>query len=1007
MKLTPEQEKAITLPKSMAVIASAGTGKTTVLTQRFLYAITNRHIPVSGLLAFTFTEKASGEMKERIMRSETLSLLDRAHLNVSTIHSFCHKLLSKHGAVFGLEEGFNIASDEALKIWHNLETRLWIASELENPESSLTQFCEQYGTKNLSKTIRHLIGEDLTQVSVEQLTAQGRNQQEHALLTQFLQKNQEFQEYLLQRRIQSQVLSYNDLETLCLRLFVQHPDILKSLQNRYREILVDEFQDVSQQQMQIIHSLFTAEHNTLFIVGDPKQSIYGFRGGNTRYFFETSELIQNAGGEEVYLSQTFRTPKGLTNYFNAVFPNLLGDKLYHQALSEQDTAFCLSAKLLDKKADSEHSATEQMVSDCVSKIKKLVDNGAAPADIAILLRARTALSEFEKRLETLGIATLHEAKFPYTDIPTISLYWHILRILCKDASRIVQLGLLRLEPFRFSENFISHINKTNEENIFLNQTLDLFASQKEAKLWDQLTQFLKKWHQATSDLLPTQIFDLISEDLRHFSDQIDLKALGILRPIIKTWQDQGNKDLAALSHFLNDLNNPDFTFKKAKDSPNAVSLITVHGSKGLEFDHVFVIPGKSSPKDKAIFLRSNNNFTFKAPDEKSIDGLDYPLIHSEASAKSEEQNKQFELEEEKRLLYVALTRTKKSLHLYTDNLTGTLAKKLKSETQDFSNYNEWLYWLATKAKEQPSPEFSSLITGQQRLGLEDPNQHEPTDFTPITAQQELLSRLPLQHHAPTAIETFVQCPKKYHLKHVLGIRGSFGFATNKKGATLSAAERGNLIHLVMQNAVFDESFNLKEAIEQAAFALKITASTETLADELSGLLHKLKDSPRFDEIFIEPDFSFEEMPFVLQLGTRVISGQIDKVLHKKSETNEEWTILDYKTHNIRSEAQRSRLLDEFYFQISTYALALAKAKGLDRVKTMILFTSDMTTSEVIHDANSLQAFESELQNTLEQLGTCLINNDFPVTSNEKHCEGCVYYEENYCDVMSKRHPNSS
>ena len=226
------QEKAVKAEASqLLIMAGPGSGKTTVLTKRLAYMISEKNIPADNCLAITFTRKAAGEMRERLSK---LLGEKAAGLNMHTFHSLCFSILKKNHETLGLSEDFRVISKEEKSLY----------KEDEIPEN---------------------------------------------------------------------ILEFDDLITLTLKLFNENPDILNSYKNRFQYVSVDEYQDIDENQYELIKLLVPSDGNILAI-GDPNQAIYGFRGGSAKFFNNFKTDYPNA--QVISLKNNYRSTNTIVNASN-------------------------------------------------------------------------------------------------------------------------------------------------------------------------------------------------------------------------------------------------------------------------------------------------------------------------------------------------------------------------------------------------------------------------------------------------------------------------------------------------------------------------------------------------------------------------------------------------------------------------------------------------------------------------------------------------------------------
>ncbi len=1014
MKLTLEQQKAITTPKSLAVIASAGTGKTTVLANRYLDLIQNRAAAVHTILAFTFTEKAAREMQTRILASGAVKPDEMSEASISTIHAFLAKLFKRHGHHVGLENDFEIMNEHAHKLMLDYEVRKFIDESLAAKDKAVTGFLKFYGPFQLDHTITELLKLDVGSLSeaecailnpTEEINSETNKTKE--VLSNFMLSCRGFAQKLAAERLKKKLLIYADLETLALKLFDENPQIALSLAKRYRHVLVDEFQDIAPREFRLIAHLFHPELNELFIVGDPKQAIYGFREADADLFRAILKKIEAASGEVIYLTETFRTPKALTTLFNDGFSQLFSHDIYKPAVSHKDDPNARVEIITAPQTDEneEMSKHDLFADNVVTKIKELIATGVAPRDIALIANARTAMPAYAKKLAALNIAVNFAENTGALNHPVTALLWHVLMYLTGDRNRITQAGIVRSPLFNFSENFIDHLLKTDGKDLFFGQTLDLFAATKEKEKFTALCVSLKQEMGLASLLTPVELTKTVMAHLFSTPSAIDKAVCDRFVTLIESWQAAGATTLALLRPMLARLKNEDFDLSLVETRDNAVSLLTVHGAKGLEFDHVFILPGtRPRPNIAAFIHKKGEGFVFKAHDCDKERTLKYKLEEPASFTTIKDSLFVLTRDEVRRLVYVSLTRARRCLYFVVDPASKELREKLAKNPDDVStlkSYNDHLYWFSeTKAKLHLTEAGHPQLT----IPLDDASENKTTslDWSPVATATPSLPVISV-----TQIETFFFCPKKYQMLYGDRVRpvnmALPNFEANQKSAPtkISSRERGNFFHEVLQFYDYKREQNLDTVIDQALFNQHLNDAGGALRTEAHLLVTKLKNNRVTENILFAGEESREETKFSLKFKSFVLAGQIDKIVCTRDDQGRErWLVVDFKTHHAVTSEDRDRLMDEFSFQLACYALATAKSLGLKELETMVLFTNGPDFRVIKHTPESLAACEVSLENIFADYLTKSVNNHFPLTTHRNLCARCAFYAGNYCGVRT-------
>ena len=558
--LNPEQQKAVTYTDGPSIIlAGAGSGKTRVLVYKVLYLIMEKGVDPANILMVTFTNKAAGEMRERI-----LSFMPGASVTVSTFHSLCSKILRIDGKHIGISNTFVIydEQDQIDAVKQALE-KLNISPKDFKPSSILT-------------TISQAKNQLITDEDYKNF-AQGRFQETVAEVYPIYQKI----------ITQNMALDFDDLLLKTTTLFKECPEILSKYQNKFRYILIDEYQDTNQAQYKLTKMLGGKWQNVC-VVGDFSQSIYSWRGADFSNLNKFKDAF--AGALTFHLSQNYRsTQKILDAAYSVISKNTTHPilELWTENSKGQDLSIY--------EARNEHNEAEFIIGKIIEE--KLTDSNFKFSDAAVLYRTNSQSRSIEE-------VFLHHS-IPYVLIGGTRFYQ---RKEIKDV-----LSYLRLTSNKKDSVSLKRIEKLGKTKFkkFI-EFLSTFASSGMQTI-DILDTILKE-----TDYL--SLYDDADEEDRGRLENIkELRSVAIEFPILLDFLE--NVALVEQEYM------PDHP-KNLKDKKDAVVLMTLHAAKGLEFPLVFMIG-----MEEGLFPHSRSLL------EKS------------------------ELEEERRLCYVGMTRARKKLFL--------------------------------------------------------------------------------------------------------------------------------------------------------------------------------------------------------------------------------------------------------------------------------------------------------------------------------------------------------
>ena len=601
--LNEEQLAAVeTIDGCVRVIAGAGSGKTRALAHRFAFLVNEVGVMPSNIMCVTFTNKAANEMKKRIRRL----IGDNDCGYVCTFHGFCVALLKEDGHYIHYPQSFVILDSEDTDA---ILKDIYEENGFTLRDAPIARIKDHIGYCKCRKYpdyYKYLIESDM-------------NKALERYKTELDTSDKIFWAFVYyQRRLLA--IDYDDLINLSLFILSDNNEIRLKWQKRLEYIMVDEFQDIDVQQYSLVRIL-SAYHNNLFVVGDPDQTIYTWRGANIRFINDFDKEFKDT--KTIILNKNYRSSTDILDVSNSLIKNNV----------ERIPKELVSVKGRDIPVEYNHAKTSELEAKWIADtIKELVKNGAQYSDIAILYRAHYLTRPIEE--------VFIKDKIVYTLYSGIQFY---ARKEIKDV-----LSYLRLAVYKDDLSFkrIVNVPKRNIGKAKM-QIITKYALQNNCTLYSALVdlaesdvfkgskakEFVELIEKYSTEYRELSLIDFIArllndsgyeEYLRTEGEQDRLDNLAELKKSINDFEFTYGEELTA-EDYLQSI--ALYTNADVKQNANSVKMMTIHTAKGLEFPYVFV-----AGMSEGIF-----------PSKKTKDRAG--------------------MEEERRLAYVAFTRAEKGLYI--------------------------------------------------------------------------------------------------------------------------------------------------------------------------------------------------------------------------------------------------------------------------------------------------------------------------------------------------------
>ena len=585
--LNPNQQQAVTADnENLLILAGAGSGKTSVLTQRIAYLVREKNVFPSKILAVTFTNKAAKEMRKRV---ESLLETSTSGMWIGTFHGIAHRLLRRHAEVLGLDPDFKILdADDQLQIIKKVVQALSI-DDKRFPPRAIRGFINARKDEGVRSDDLHSSDQRYDYVFIKAYAA-----------------------YETQRQ-SDKALDFSDLLLYMHELFQHHKEVRELYQERFKVILVDEFQDTNKIQYDWLKNLVT-ENNSIMAVGDDDQSIYGWRGAKVENIHKYQK--DYAPVNIIKLEQNYRSTQTILDAANAVISNneermgknlwSAGDKgepiALYEAVSEREEAAYVATKIADK-----------------------VRQGVSPSDVAILYRSNAQSRVLEEALISEKVSYRIYGGVRYFERSEIKDVLAYLRLVTMSEDNLAFERIVNVPTRGIGLRTIEKIREYARDG-----GLSLWASAEdmvEAKLLPAKLLSDKALEDKMKIVLEGSGLLEFHGDSKHEKAQQKLENMQELVNAAKNFMPPVGavEPEAMLSEFLS------FAVlesgeSQADENIPAVQLMTLHSAKGLEFPHVYMVG-----LEEGIF-----------PTSRALDMED-------------------KLAEERRLCYVGITRAMKAL----------------------------------------------------------------------------------------------------------------------------------------------------------------------------------------------------------------------------------------------------------------------------------------------------------------------------------------------------------
>jgi DNA helicase-2/ATP-dependent DNA helicase PcrA len=963
LKLNDAQRRAITHGEGpLLVIAGAGTGKTRVITERIRHLLqSDESLSGENILGMTFTKKAAGEMKARVVKATG----ERGKaVTLATFHSFCETLLAEADPQRLMLDEF----DHWILLRRNLRRlRLDKYRRLADPGQFLNDFVEFF-----SRCQDELVSSEDYQRYAAGLAARLEaerdaldedalaERQETVALQQELARAYRASEELLREKNR---VSFGSLITGAVALLERDTQLRDALQKKFRYILVDEFQDTNIAQLRLLELLAGPTKN-IVAVGDNDQAIYRFRGASFASFKLFLERF--AGWKEGQDSTRFRV--ALTENYRST-PNIL--RVAMQVIGQNAVSADFPKKVLspnkppgEKIRIVELATPEEEARWIASELERIHGAGRRWKDFAVLYRQHAHRDQLVEELSRRKIPFVI-TKLSILEHPLVRDVLAYLRLIVAPYDDIACARVLAVPAWHLeARDLVRLAERARKEKKGIYDLLQLpqgqLAFDGSHEALGQLVEFISTQRKTLNRRTAREILASVTEwlEIPQRAKEHDRKYMKRLAEFMKEWEPKSEtRGLAEFIEYLDYYAQAGGVVSLEDDAPlDVVQLMTVHGAKGLEFPQVFL-------------LRVNNR-AFPATERPRV--FEFPVELMKEGSPAE----QFHIQEERRLFYVALTRAE-------ERLTITTVTEKKGKVPVFI---EDIVMEPAVKRQDVRQLMPKLPPAGRDDGVQENLWEDSELFPAAEGSAKIFSRIadwaeefhppspePLTL-SPSALSGYRTCPQRY----------LFGYLWSLREGPKAAMTFGAVMHTTIKRFVDQLRKGVKLPFEEVRRIFETEWNSKGFEDEYQEGEYK-KDGLEQLRVFhagmmADPPQAMEqEKTFELPLDNNVIiKGRIDQINSLGNKRDVE--IVDYKTGRAKKDADAKRDL-----QLSLYALAVKEILELEPVRLVFHYLQDNQRQETTRDAKQLD----EAHKIVQEAAADIRAGEFP-TRPGFICRNCAY-----------------
>ena len=1022
--LNPEQQAAVNkMDGPVLVVAGPGTGKTQILAARIGKILTDTDALPSEILCLNYTDAGAIAMRKRLF--EFIGP-DAYRINIYTFHAFCNEIIQENLEYFGKLNLEPLSELDAAMLFRELVDEFpndhilkrftgdiyFDAPRLQRLFSTMKS--EGWGVPTIETAVKEYLDDlpnreefiykranakagikigDLKQKDIEKIAE---------AMQKLVAAVNEYPNYSLKMQTKGWY-DYDDMIIWVLKAFRENEEILRKYQERYQYILVDEFQDTSGSQNELLKFLLNYwDTPNVFVVGDDDQSIFKFQGANMKNILDfANDYVHTL--HTVVLKHNYRSNQHILDISKALINNN-SERLTSQLALDKDlrASHPRFNELIVEPVIREYENPAQEVVDVAIQIKKLVDTGTPPGEIAVIYRNHSQVEELLQYLDVQKIAVNTKRKINVLEQPFGEKIITILRYLAMEMDspysgdellfEIMHYDFFNIAPIEVAkasiavakENYATANN--NLPKTSLRRHISEMRTPAQPGLFDNVQNVEMKFLISDVDYL---LKESVSATLQHFFQQVIAK-MGILKYIMQQ-QDKGTymQMLTSFFDFLKDesrknpeikladliltidlmkKNNIRLSLNQVIFSDRGINFLTAHGSKGLEFEHVFFIGC-----DKKTWDSKGRNTGFSYPDT---------LTHGRGDDVAQK-------EESRRLFYVALTRAKQSL------MISYASKDKNGKDQEASQFiGEILADTSLSLSYPKVQEDNMLEFYATQFNIDDKPKIELLDRNYIN---QLLQNYTL---SVTHLSNYLDCPLRFYFQCLIRV----------PSGKSPAATFGQAVHWAL-NRTFkklkewgDEFPPMEEFMKEFRWYMYRNRDSFTKDDFKLRVAYGEKILPAYYEqnVPLWNKIAITERTIKnIEIEGVPIKGNLDKIEFTGKQVN----VVDYKTGKLKN--AKDKLLrptneqpngGDYWRQAVFYKILVDHDRTNDWqvINTIFDFVEPIKDGE--YHKEKIVVSPDDIATVTDQIKTVyqkIMAHDFSTGCGKKECDWCHFVKSNF------------